>query len=118
MIECIDVILTECNLSLYEITSIFQSAVIYMCCWIIEFKICIFWQNFFVNNDCFEHKRYFLSTYFLLYPFVLLLLYSSGIDLSIVICIPSSFCPTLGYHQRWNYYKSDVTFIFAYYFYE
>ena len=37
--------------------------------------------------------------------------------LSIVVCIPSTFCPTLGHHQGRIYYKSDVTFVFAYYHY-
>ena len=31
--------------------------------------------------------------------------------LSIVVCIPSTFCHTLGYHQGKIYYKNDVTFI-------
>ena len=34
--------------------------------------------------------------------------------LSIVVCIPSTFCPTLGHHQGRIYYKSDVTFVLAY----
>ena len=37
--------------------------------------------------------------------------------LSIVVCIPSTFCSTLGHHQGRIYYKSDVTFVFAYYYY-
>ena len=37
--------------------------------------------------------------------------------LSIVVCIPSTFCPTLGHHQGRIYYKSDVTFVLAYYYY-
>ena len=36
--------------------------------------------------------------------------------LSIVVCIPSTFCPTLGNHQGRIYYKSDVTFVLAYYY--
>ena len=36
--------------------------------------------------------------------------------LSIVVCIPSTFCPTLGHHQGRIYYKSDVTFVLAYYY--
>ena len=34
--------------------------------------------------------------------------------LSIVVCIPSTFCPTLGHHQGRISYKSDVTFVLAY----
>ena len=49
----------------------FQSAVIFMNCWIMEFKICIFWQHFFVNTNLIKHNKHFLSTYFLLDPFVL-----------------------------------------------
>ena len=36
--------------------------------------------------------------------------------LSIVVCIPSTFCPTLGHHQGRIYYKSDVTFVLANYY--
>ena len=68
-IEWMDVILTECNLSLHEITSVFQSAVIFMSCRIMEFKICIFKQHFFVNANFIQHNRHFMSTYFLLDPF-------------------------------------------------
>ena len=37
--------------------------------------------------------------------------------LSIVVCIPSTFCLTLGHHQGRIYYKSDVTFVLAFYYY-
>ena len=63
-----------------------------------------------------------MSTYFLLDPFDFPsyfyrirggeLIYV----LSIVVCIPSTFCPTLGHHQGMIYYKSDVTFVLAYYY--
>ena len=36
--------------------------------------------------------------------------------LFIVVCIPSTFCPTLGHHQGRIYYKSYVTFVLAYYY--
>ena len=61
-----------------------------------------------------KHNRHFLSTYFLLDPFVFSycfyrirreLIYV----LSIVVCIPSTFCPTLGHHQGRIYYKSSDT---------
>ena len=32
-------------------------------------------------------------------------------------CIPSIFCQTLGHHQGRIYYKSDITFVLAYYYY-
>ena len=63
-----------------------------------------------------------MSTYFLLDPFEFPyyfyrirgeLIYV----LSIVVCIPSTFCPTLGHHQGRIYYKSDETFVLAYYHY-
>ena len=69
-----------------------------------------------------KHNRHFMSTYFLLDPFVLLycfyrirreLIYV----LSIVVCIPSTFCQFLSHHQGRIYYKSDVTFVFACYYY-
>ena len=62
-----------------------------------------------------------MSTYFLLDPFKFPyyfyrirgeLIYV----LSIVVCIPSTFCLTLGHHQGRIYYKSDVTFVLAYYY--
>ena len=36
--------------------------------------------------------------------------------LSIVVCIPSTFCPTLGHHQGRICYKSDVSFVLANYY--
>ena len=76
----------------------------------------------YVYANFIKHNRYFMSTYF---PFgsvriPVLLLSSSGGELiyvlSIVACIPSTFCPTLGHHQGKIYYKSDVTFVLAYYY--
>ena len=57
-----------------------------------------------------KHNRHFMSTYFLLDPFEFPyyfyrirgeLIYV----LSIVVCIPSTFCPTLGHHQGRNTIK-------------
>ena len=76
---------------------------------------------FFVNANFIKHNRHVMSTYFLLDPFESPyyfyrirgeLIYV----LSIVVCIPSIFFPTLGHHQRRIYYKSDVTFYLAYYY--
>ena len=83
--------------------------------------VCVFWQHFFVNTNFIKHNRHFTSTYFLLDPFVFPyyfyrirgeLIYV----LSIVVRIPSTFCPTLSHHQGRIYYKSDVTFVLAYYY--
>ena len=58
-----------------------------------------------------------MSTYFLLDPFEFPyyfycilgeLIYINLNVLSIVACIPSTFCPTLGHHQGRIYYKSDA----------
>ena len=63
-----------------------------------------------------------MSTYFLLDPFEFPY-YFYRIQgeliyvLSIVVCIPSTFCPTLGHHQGRIYNKSDVTFVLACYYY-
>ena len=63
-----------------------------------------------------------MSTYFLLDPFEFPnyfyrirgeLIYV----LSIVVCIPSTFCPTWGRHPGRIFYKSHVTFVLAYYYY-
>ena len=63
-----------------------------------------------------------MSTYFLLDPFKFLYyFYCIQAELiyvlSIVVCIPRTFCPTLGHHQGRIYYKSYVIFVFAYYYY-
>ena len=62
-----------------------------------------------------------MSIYFLLDPFELPY-YFYRIQgeliyvLSIVVCIPSTFCPTLGHHQGRICYKSDANFCLAYYY--
>ena len=63
-----------------------------------------------------------MSTYFLLdlFKFLYYFYHIHGeliYVLSIVVCIPSTFCPTLGHHQGRIYCKSDVTFVLAYYHY-
>ena len=82
--------------------------------------ICVFRQHFFVNANFIKHNRHFMSTYFLLDPFEFPYYFYCILGeliyvLSIVACIPSTFCPTLGHHQGRIYYKSDVTFVLAYY---
>ena len=62
-----------------------------------------------------------MSTYFLLdpfeYPYYFYRIRGELIYvLSIVVCIPRTFCPTLGHHQGRIYYKSDVTFVLTYYY--
>ena len=84
--------------------------------------ICIFWQHFFVNTNFIKHNRHFMSTYFLLdlfeFPYYFYRIWGELIYvLSIVVCIPSTFCPTLGHHLGRIYYKSDVTFVLAYNYY-
>ena len=68
-----------------------------------------------------KHNRHFMSTYFLLdpfeFPYYFYSIWGESIYvLSIVVCIRSTFCPTLGHHQGRIYYKSDVTFVLAYYY--
>ena len=75
----------------------------------------MYWQHFFVNTNFIKHNRHFLSTYFLLDPFEFpYCFYRIRRELiyvlSIVVCILSTFFPTLGHHQGRIYYKSDVTF--------
>ena len=97
----------------YEMISIFLKHPLHI-------YICIFRQHFFVNANFIKHNRHFMSTYFLLDPFEFpyyfyCILRELIYVLSIVACIPSTFCPTLGHHQGRIYYKSDVTFVLAYY---
>ena len=78
--------------------------------------IYIYRQHFFINTNFVEHNRHFLSTYFLVDPFILpywfYSIWRQLIDIfSIIVYFPSTFCPTLGHHQGRMYYKSDVTFI-------
>ena len=87
----------------------------------IEFKICIFWQHFFVNTNLIKHNSHFMPTYFLLDPFEFPYYFYRICGeliyvLFIVVCIPSNFCPTLGHHQGRIYYKSDVTFVLPNYY--
>ena len=83
--------------------------------------IYIFRQHFFVNANFIKHNRHFMPTYFLLDPFEFPYCFYCILGelicvLSIVACIPITFCPTLGHHQGRIYYKSDVTFVLAYYY--
>ena len=60
-----------------------------------------------------KHNRHFMSTYFLLDPFEFPYYFSRILGeliyaLSIVACIPSTFCPTLGHHQGRIYYKEST----------
>ena len=60
-----------------------------------------------------KHYRHFMPTYFLLdpfeFPYYFYRIRGELIHvLSIVVCIPSNFCPTLGHHQGRIYHKSDV----------
>ena len=83
--------------------------------------MCIFRQHFFVNANFIKHNRHFMPTYFLLdpfeFPYYFYRIWGELIYvLSIVVCIPSTFCPTLGHHQGRIHYKSDVTFVLANYY--
>ena len=58
----------------------------------------------YINTNFIDHNRYFLSPYFLLDPFVSpYCFYRIRRELiyvfSIIVYIPSTFCPTLGHHQ-------------------
>ena len=82
---------------------------------------CIFRQHFFVNANFIEHDRHFMPTYSLLdpfeFPYYFYCIRGELIKvLSIIVCIPSTFCPTLGHHQGRICYKSDVTFVLANYY--
>ena len=83
--------------------------------------IYIFRQHFFVHANFIKHNRHFMPTYSLLdpfeFPYYFYRIRGELIEvLSIVVCIPSSFCPTLGYHQGRICYNSDVTFVLANYY--
>ena len=65
-----------------------------------------------------EHNRHFMPTCSLLdpfeFPYYFYRIRGELIKvLSIVVCISSTFCPTLGHHLGRICYKSDVTFVLA-----
>ena len=68
----------------------------------------------YIHANIIEHNRHFMPTYSLLdpfeFPYYFYRIRGELIKvLSIVVCIPSTFCPTLGHHQGRICYKSDVT---------
>ena len=68
-----------------------------------------------------EHNRHFMPTYSVLdpfeFPYYFYRIRGELIKvLSIIVCIPSTFCPTLGHHQGRICNKSDVTFVLANYY--
>ena len=83
--------------------------------------IYIYRQRFLVNANFIKHNRHLMSTYFLLdpfeFPYYFYRIRGGGLIyvLSIVVCIPSTFCLTLGHHQGRISYKT-VTFVLAYYY--
>ena len=90
---------------------------------IFNYKPCIFdiYIYIYIYANFIKHNRHFMSTYFLLdpfeFPYYFYRIWGELIYvLSIVVCIPSAFCPILGHHQGRIYYKSDVTFVLAYYY--
>ena len=90
---------------------------IYISCKMMEFKICIFWQHFFIDTYLIEHNiHFFVYIFFFVKPFELpYWSYDIWRELddkpSIISYFPSAFCPTWGHHQGRMYYKSDVTFV-------
>ena len=74
--------------------------------------------SLYIYTNFVEHNRHFLSTHFLVDPFILpYWFYSIRRELieifSIIVYIPRTFCPTFSHHQGRIYYKSDVTYVFA-----
>ena len=72
----------------------------------------------YINTNFVKHNRHFLATYFLVdaftLPYCLYRIRRELIDVfSIIVYIPSIYCPTLGHHQRRIYNKSHVTFVDA-----
>ena len=80
--------------------------------------IYIYWQHFFVNTKFVEHNRHFLSTYFLVDPFILPYWFYN-IQWELLMYLPSLFISQVLSAQLWAiirggiYHKSDVTFVFA-----
>ena len=86
---------------IYIYTRVYINVYIYIYIYI---YICIFRQHFFVKANFIKHNRHFMSTYFLLDPFEFPYYFYRIREeliyvLSIVVCIPSTFCPTLGHHH-------------------
>ena len=86
--------------TLLEAKLLFAAVLVYNFCIHIYMYICIFRQHFFVNANFIEHNRHFMPTYSLLdpfeFPYYFYRIRGELIKvLSIVVCIPSTFCPTL-----------------------
>ena len=67
--------------------------------------IYIYRQHIFVNANFIKHNRHFMSTYFLLDPFEFpynFIVFGGNCFyvLSIVVCIPSTFCHNLQWQRR------------------
>ena len=78
--------------------------------------IYIFRQHFFLHANFIEHNRHFMPTYSLLdpfeFPYYFYRIRGELIKvLSIIVCIPSTFCPTLGHHQGRICYKSIYIYV-------
>ena len=87
---------------------------VYFLQWLIH--LCVSVRYIYINTNFIENKTFsvYIFSCWSVHIAVLLLSYSVGIDVfSIIVYIPSTFCPTLGHHQGRIYYKSDVTFVFA-----
>ena len=78
--------------------------------------VCALYIYIYIYIYLVEHNRHFLSTYFLVDPFILPYWFYNIrrklVDVSsIIVYFPSTSCLTLGYHQERIYYRSDVTFV-------
>ena len=89
-------------------------------CRLFNAKSCLYIYIYIYVNFI-KHNRHFMSTYFLLDPFEFPYFFyrirgELIYVLSIVACIPRTFCTSLGHHQGRIYCKNDVTFVLAYYY--
>ena len=89
-----------------------------------DIYICIFRQHFFINANFIEHNRHFMPTYSLLdpfeFPYYFYRIRGELIKvLSIVVCIPSTFCPTCNQHLIELIFKPVLTYlnVFSYWHY-
>ena len=108
-------------LYIYMCVYIYIYVYIHICIYICVYIYVYIYVYRYVYANFIEHNRHFMPTYSLLdpfeFPYYFYRIRGELIKvLSIVVCIPSTFCPTLDHHQGRICYKSEVTFVLANYY--
>ena len=116
LVDPLEVIIKSNKYKIKEITLLYlrNLNIITLCVtfMIISYIYIYIYIYIYTHTNFVEYNRHFLSTYFLVDPFILLYWFYIirreliGIS-SIIVYFPSTFRPTFGHHQERMYYKSD-----------